>query len=144
MAGNGTVNKFIAIGRLGADPESRDLGNGRKVIRMSVATGEKWTDKATGEKKERTDWHSVGIFNDKLGQVAMEHLHKGDRVFVEGALRYSKYTDKDGIERSSAEIVIDAFNGTFEMLGSPTKPEVQPDTTSQAATTRAAKDPWDE
>src|SRR6188474_446130 len=103
----GSVNKVILVGNLGKDPEVRRMQDGRPVVNMSVATSETWRDKATGERKERTEWHRVVIFNDRLADVAAQYLKKGMKVFVEGQLQTRKWTDKEsGQEKYTTEVVI--------------------------------------
>ena len=115
----GSVNKVILVGNLGRDPEVRNMQDGRKVVNFSVATSESWRDKATGERKERTEWHRVVIFNDKLADIAQQYLRKGAKVYVEGQLQKRKYPDKEtGQEREITEVVISGFKGDFTMLDS--------------------------
>jgi len=115
MAG---VNKVILLGRLGRDPESRTMQNGGKVVSFSVATSETWNDKASGERKEKTQWHRIAIFNENLGSVAERFLKKGSQVYLEGALESRKYTDKDGVERETTEIVLARFRGELTLVDS--------------------------
>jgi single-strand DNA-binding protein len=110
------VNKAIIVGHLGADPEIRRDANGRQLASLSVATSERWNDKTTGEKRERTDWHRVVIFNEGIVGVAEKYLKKGAKVYVEGAMRYRTWTDKKGIERSVTEVVLGPFNSSLVML----------------------------
>jgi single-strand DNA-binding protein len=114
MAGH--LNKVCIIGNLGKDPEVRSMTSGAKLVNLSVATSESWKDKATGEKKEVTEWHRVVIFNENLAKIAEQYLHKGDKVYLEGALKTRKWTDKDGHEKYTTEIVMSGFNGTILML----------------------------
>jgi single-strand DNA-binding protein len=115
----GSVNKVILVGNLGRDPEIRNAQDGTKIANFSVATSETWRDKATGERKERTQWHRVVVFNDRLADVAQQYLKKGMKVFVEGQLKSRKYPDKEtGQEREITEVVIDRFRGDFQMLDS--------------------------
>lgn len=111
-----SVNKAIIIGHLGRDPETRSFQNGGRVCNFSVATGERWKDRVTGEQKERTEWHQVAIVNDALVDVASKYLRKGSKVYVEGQLRTRKWTDQQGVDRYSTEIVIGAFNGVLTLL----------------------------
>jgi single-strand DNA-binding protein len=111
------MNRATIIGNLGQDPESRSLSNGGRVVNFTVATNERWVDKSSGERKERTEWHRVVIFNDKLGELATRFLHKGDRALVEGELRTRKWTDQQGAERYMTEIVMQNFRGNIELLG---------------------------
>lgn len=110
------LNKVQLIGRLGADPESKSFSNGGKVVNLRLATSETWKDKNTGEKKEKTEWHSVAIFNEGLGTIAERYLKKGSKVYVEGSLATRKWQDQNGNDRYSTEIVLKAFDGTIELL----------------------------
>jgi single-strand DNA-binding protein len=112
----GSVNKVILVGNLGKDPEIRALPSGSKLANLSVATSENWTDKASGERKERTEWHRVVIFNDRITDVAERYLKKGTKVYIEGTLETRKYTDQSGAERYSTEVVLRAFRGELTML----------------------------
>src|SRR5215208_8093468 len=112
----GSVNKVILIGNLGKDPEIRRLGSGEPVVNLSLATSESWKDKSTGERKEKTEWHRVVIFNENLGKVAEQYLKKGAKVYVEGQLQTRKYTDKDGAEKYSTEVVLQNYRGELTML----------------------------
>lgn len=112
----GSVNKVILVGNLGKDPEVRRMTSGEPVVNLSVATSDTWRDKATGEKKERTEWHRVVIFNENLAKVAEQYLRKGSKVYLEGSLQTRKWTDKDGAEKYSTEVVLQRFNGTLVML----------------------------
>jgi single-strand DNA-binding protein len=112
----GSVNKVILVGNLGRDPEVRRLTSGDPVVNLSVATSESWRDKASGERKERTEWHRVVIFNENLAKVAEQYLRKGAKVYIEGALQTRKYTDKDGAEKYSTEIVLQKYRGELTML----------------------------
>ncbi len=112
----GSVNKVILIGNLGRDPETRSFSNGGKVCNLRIATSESWKDKQTGERKERTEWHSVAIFSEGLANVAERYLRKGSKVYIEGQLRTRKWQDKSGNDRYSTEVVIDGFNGSMTML----------------------------
>lgn len=114
---SGSVNKVILVGNLGRDPEVRTLNSGDKVANLRLATSESWKDKATGERKEKTEWHQVTIFNDNLVKVAEQYLRKGSSIYIEGALQTRKYTDKDGVEKYSTEIVLQKFRGELTMLG---------------------------
>jgi single-strand DNA-binding protein len=112
----GSVNKVILIGNLGRDPDVRRMTSGEPVVNLSVATSENWRDKASGERKERTEWHRVVIFNENLAKVAEQYLRKGSKVYLEGQLQTRKYTDKDGQERYSTEVVLQRFRGELVML----------------------------
>ena len=113
----GSVNKVILVGNLGRDPEIRTLNSGDRVANLRIATSETWRDKATGERKEKTEWHSVVIFNENIVKVAEQYLRKGSTVYVEGSLQTRKYTDAQGVEKYSTEIVLQRFNGNLTMLG---------------------------
>src|SRR5574339_352265 len=112
----GSVNKAILVGNLGKDPEVRRMQDGRPVVNLSVATSESWRDKATGERKEKTEWHRVVIFNEGLCKVAEQYLKKGAKVYIEGALQTRKYTDQSGVEKYSTEVVLQGFNSVLTML----------------------------
>ena len=112
----GSVNKVILVGNLGRDPEARTMQSGGKVVSFSIATSENWTDKNSGERREKTQWHRIAIFNEKLGEIAEKYLKKGAKVYVEGALESRKYTDKDGVERETTEVVLARFRGELTML----------------------------
>ena len=107
----GSVNKVILVGNLGRDPEVRRLNNGEPVVNLSVATSETWRDKASGERKERTEWHKVVIFNENLAKIAEQYLKKGSTVYLEGQLQTRKYTDKDGAEKYTTEVVLQRYRG---------------------------------
>ena len=113
----GSVNKVILIGNLGKDPEIRTLNSGDRVANLRIATSETWRDKMSGERKEKTEWHQVVIFNDNLVKVAESYLRKGSTVYIEGALQTRKYTDGQGVEKFSTEIVLQKFRGELTMLG---------------------------
>jgi len=112
----GSVNKVILVGNLGRDPEVRRLTSGDPVVNLSIATSESWRDKASGERKEKTEWHRVVIFNENLAKVAEQYLKKGAKVYLEGQLQTRKYTDKDGSEKYSTEIVLQKYRGELTML----------------------------
>lgn len=112
----GSVNKVILVGNLGADPEVRRTQDGRPIVNLRVATSETWRDKATGERKEKTEWHRVVIFNEGLAKVAEQYLKKGAKVYLEGALQTRKWQDKDGQDRYSTEVVLQGFNSQLTML----------------------------
>ena len=112
----GSVNKVILVGNLGRDPEVKRLNSGDPVVNLSVATSETWRDKASGDRKERTEWHRVVIYNENLAKVAEQYLRKGSRVFVEGQLQTRKYNDKDGAERYTTEVVLTRFRGELVLL----------------------------
>jgi single-strand DNA-binding protein len=112
----GSVNKVILVGNLGKDPEVRRMTSGEPVVNLSLATSESWRDKASGERKEKTEWHRVVIFNKNLADVAEKYLKKGSKVYVEGQLQTRKWTDKDGQEKYSTEVVLQNFRGELTML----------------------------
>lgn len=112
----GSVNKVILVGNLGRDPEIRSLQSGEEIAQLSIATSESWRDKATGERKERTEWHRVVIFNENLVKVAKSYLKKGAKVYLEGQLQTRKWTDKDGAEKFTTEVVLARFRGELTML----------------------------
>jgi len=112
----GSVNKVILVGNLGKDPEVRRMTSGEPVVNLSLATSESWRDKASGERKEKTEWHRVVIFNKNLAEVAEKYLRKGSKVYVEGQLQTRKWTDKDGQEKYSTEVVLQNFRGELTML----------------------------
>ena len=112
----GSVNKVILVGNLGRDPEVRTFSNGGKVCNLRIATSETWRDKATGERKERTEWHSVAILNENLAKIAEQYLRKGSKVYVEGQLETRKWQDQSGQERYTTEIVLRQFRGELTLL----------------------------
>ncbi|RIK98182.1 MAG: single-stranded DNA-binding protein [Proteobacteria bacterium] len=112
----GSVNKVILIGNLGADPEIRRTQDGRPIANLRIATSESWRDKATGERKEKTEWHRVVIFNEGLCRVAEQYLRKGSKVYIEGQLQTRKWTDQSGVEKYSTEVVLQGFNSNLTML----------------------------
>jgi single-strand DNA-binding protein len=114
---SGSVNKVILIGHLGKDPEVRSFPNGGKVVSLRLATSESWTDKQSGEKKERTEWHSVSIINEPLGKIAEQYLRKGSSVYIEGQLETRKWQDQSGADRYSTEVVLRPFRGELTLLG---------------------------
>ena len=114
----GSVNKVILVGNLGRDPEVRAMQSGDKVVNLSIATSENWKDKSTGERRERTEWHRVVVFNQGIANVCERYLKKGSKVYVEGQLETRKWTDKDGVEKYSTEVVLRPFRGELTMLDS--------------------------
>jgi single-strand DNA-binding protein len=112
----GSVNKVILVGNLGRDPETRRMPSGDAMVTFSLATSESWRDKSSGERKERTEWHRVVIFNKNLAEVAEKYLRKGSKIYLEGQLQTRKFTDKDGQERSATEVVLQNFRGELVML----------------------------
>ncbi len=115
----GSVNKVIIVGNLGRDPESKAFQNGGKVVNLRIATSESWKDKMSGERKEKTEWHSVAIFNEGLANVAEKYLRKGSKVYIEGALQTRKWQDQSGNDKYSTEIVLQGFNSVLVMLDGP-------------------------
>ena len=112
----GSVNKVILVGNLGKDPDVRRMQDGRPVVNLSVATSDTWRDKATGERKEKTEWHRVVIFSEGLAKVAEQYLKKGAKVYLEGQLQTRKYTDQSGAEKYTTEVVLQGFNSNLTML----------------------------
>jgi single-strand DNA-binding protein len=112
----GSVNKVILVGNLGKDPEVRSTQDGSKIVNLTLATSETWNDRASGERKEKTEWHRVVIFNDRTADVAEKYLKKGAKIYVEGSLQTRKWTDQGGQERYTTEVVIGRFNGALTML----------------------------
>jgi single-strand DNA-binding protein len=113
----GSVNKVILIGNLGKDPEIRTLNSGDRVCNLTIATSESWRDRQSGEKKEKTEWHRVVIFNDNIVKVAEQYLKKGSSVYIEGSLQTRKWTDAQGVEKYSTEVILQKFRGELTMLG---------------------------
>jgi len=113
----GSVNKVIIVGNLGRDPEVRSFPNGGKVVNLRIATSETWRDKQTGERKERTEWHSVAIFNEALGKIAEQYLKKGSTVYIEGQLETRKWQDQSGQDKYTTEIVLRPYSGNLTLLG---------------------------
>ena len=111
------VNKAIILGRLGKDPESRNTQDGRLIVNLSIATSEKWRDKNSGEYKERTEWHRVSIFNEGLAKIAQQYLKKGSQVYLEGQIQTRKWTDQQGVERYSTEIVLGPYRSALNLIG---------------------------
>ena len=114
----GSINKVMLMGNLGRDPEVRYGADGTKIVNMTIATSESWRDKQTGERKDKTEWHRVVIFNDKLGDIAERYLKKGSKVFVEGQLQTRKWTDNNGIEKYTTEVVLPRYRGEMTLLDS--------------------------
>ncbi len=115
---SGSVNKVILIGNLGAEPEVRSLSDGSPVVNLSVATNRRWTDRASGERRERTEWHRVVIFDERIAEVAKNYLRKGSKVYLEGELQTRKWTDAGGAEKYTTEVVLARFRGQLTMLDS--------------------------
>lgn len=117
----GSVNKVILIGNLGADPEIRHTQDGRAIANLRVATSESWRDKNSGERKEKTEWHRVSVFNEGLAKVAEQYCRKGQKVYIEGQLQTRKWTDQSGAERYSTEVVLNGYGGVLTMLDNPNR-----------------------
>src|SRR5579875_3768818 len=115
---SGSVNKVILVGNLGRDPEVRRMNSGDSVVSFSLATTESWRDKATGERKDRTEWHNIVIFNENLGKIAEQYCKKGSKVYLEGQLQTREYTDRDGNQRRTTEVVLQRFRGELTLLDS--------------------------
>lgn len=114
----GSVNKVILVGNLGRDPEVRNSSDGLKIVSLSIATSDSWKDKNTGERKEKTEWHRVVIFNDRLADVAEKYLRKGSKIYIEGQLQTRKWTDNNNIEKYTTEVVISRYKGELTLLDS--------------------------
>src|SRR6266481_7448060 len=112
----GSVNKVILVGNLGRDPELRSTQDGTRIANLNLATSESWRDRTSGERKERTEWHRVVIFNERLVEIAEKYLRKGSKIYVEGALQTRKWTDNSGVEKYSTEVVLQKFRGELTML----------------------------
>ncbi len=141
---SGSVNKVILIGNLGRDPEVRTMQNGNKLCNLSVATSDSWKDKQTGERRERTEWHRVVIFDDRLVDVAEKYLTKGAKVYLEGELQTRKWTDQSGVEKYTTEIILQRFRGRLEMLGDKPEREARDPQAPTGAEQTAADDMDDE
>jgi single-strand DNA-binding protein len=113
----GSVNKVILVGNLGKDPEARSMGSGGEVVSFSLATSENWNDKATGERREKTEWHNIVIFNENIGRVAKQYLRKGSSVYIEGALQNRSWEDQSGVKKYITEVVLQRFRGELTLLG---------------------------
>lgn len=114
----GSVNKVILVGNLGKDPDVRHASDGSQIVNLAVATSESWKDKNTGERRDKTEWHRVVIFNDKLGEIAAKYLKKGSKVYLEGQLQTRKWTDNSGIEKYTTEVVLARYRGEMTLLDS--------------------------
>jgi len=112
----GSVNKVILVGNLGRDPEVRLTNDGNPIVNLSVATSESWRDRSSGERRERTEWHRVVIFNEKLGEIAQKFLQKGSKVYLEGQLQTRKWSDQQGVEKYTTEVILNRFRGELTML----------------------------
>lgn len=114
----GSVNKVILVGNLGRDPEVRHTQDGTPIVNFTLATSDQWRDRASGERRERTEWHRIVIFNERLGEVAQKYLRKGSKIYLEGQLQTRKWTDQQGQERTTTEVVLQRFRGELTMLDS--------------------------
>jgi len=132
-----SVNKVILIGNIGKDPEIRSFANGGRVASFSLATSEAWKDKTTGERKEKTEWHNISVFNDGLIKVIESYIKKGSKVYIEGQLETRKWQDKDGADRYTTEVVLKQFNGVLTMLDArkPDAPQYEPKPTYEGKVT---------
>ena len=130
---SGGVNKCIIVGNLGKDPEIRTSQEGKKIANFSVATSESWKDKSTGERKEKTEWHNVVVFNEGLAKVAESYLRKGSKVYLEGSLVTRKWVDKQGQDRYSTEVVLQGFGGTLVMLSKVERADEEPTRQSRSS-----------
>jgi single-strand DNA-binding protein len=124
---SGSVNKVILIGNLGRDPEVRRMNSGDSVVSFSLATTESWRDKTTGERRDRTEWHNIVIFNENLGKIAEQYCKKGSKVYIEGQLQTREFTDKDGNQRKTTEVVLQRFRGELTLLDSRNRGEAGED-----------------
>jgi single-strand DNA-binding protein len=131
---SGSVNKVILIGNLGRDPDVRKTNSGDSIVSFSIATTESWRDKATGERKDRTEWHNVVIFNEGLAKIAEQYCKKGSKIYVEGQLQTRSYTDRDGNERKTTEIVLQRFRGELTLLTSQQRSAPSQDDYGQTST----------
>ena len=136
----GSVNRAILVGNLGADPEIRTTQDGRKIVNLKVATSESWKDKNTGERKERTEWHRVSIFSEGLASVAEKYLHKGSKVYIEGKIQTRKWTDQNGQDRYTTEIVVQGYGGTLVLLDRPQSSQNEQQPAQQQAPSSLASD----
>jgi single-strand DNA-binding protein len=136
-----SVNKAILIGNLGRDPEVRTTQNGERVVSFSLATTESWRDKASGERKDRTEWHNVVIWNDAIGKVAESYARKGSKVYIEGQIQTREFTDKDGNQRRVTEIVLQRFRGELTLLDSAKSRDDAPARQTQAPNVRSGRQP---
>lgn len=113
----GSVNKVVLVGNLGRDPETRNTQSGSKVVNLAIATSDTWNDRNSGERRERTEWHRVVIFNERVGEVAERYLRKGSKIYIEGELRTRKWTDQNGVEKYTTEVTLTQYRGNLVMLG---------------------------
>lgn len=141
---SGSVNKVILIGNVGKDPEIRTFGNGGKVCNFTLATSETWKDKQTGERKEKTDWHNVAVFNDGLVGIIERYVKKGSKIYIEGALKTRKWQDRDGNDRYTTDVVLQGFNGALTLLNSRSESQPRNDyDQSQSRQSEAPKEDFD-
>lgn len=140
----GSVNKVVLIGNVGKDPESFSTQDGRKIVNLSVATSETWRDKQSGERKERTEWHRVVIFNEGLAKIAEQYVRKGSKIYIEGQLQTRKWTDKEGVERYSTEVVLQQYRGELTLLDSKGEREEAPAPEQKPRTARRAMSELDD
>lgn len=129
----GSVNKVILVGNVGADPEIRSLNSGDKVANLRVATSESWRDKQSGERKDKTEWHSVVVFNEHIVKVVEQYVKKGSRLYIEGSIQTRKWTDQNGNDKYSTEIVLQKFRGELQMLSGGGAGDSQPQQSSQTS-----------
>ncbi len=138
---SGSVNKVILVGNLGADPEIRRTNDGKPIANLRIATSEKWRDKNTGERKEKTEWHRVSVFNEGLCKVIEQYVKKGQKIYIEGQLQTRKWTDQAGVEKYSTEIVLNGYGGVLTMLDKPASQPEQSQTNEYADATGRAQPP---
>ena len=133
----GSVNKVILVGNLGREPEVRNTQSGSKIVNLAIATSDTWNDRNTGKRRDRTEWHRVVIFNERVGDVAERYLRKGRKVYIEGELRTRKWTDQKSVEKYTTEVVIAQYRGDLVLLDSPNQGQSQPtQSTNQTSTQR--------
>jgi len=137
------INKVILVGNLGRDPEVKFTSAGAPIANLAIATSDSWTDKKTGEKKEKTEWHRVVIFG-KLAEIAREHLHKGDKVYVEGQIKTRKWDNKDGVTQYTTEVVLSGFSSELQMLGNPSSPKEHTPTVAPTPEIKVSEDVFDD
>jgi single-strand DNA-binding protein len=137
---SGSVNKVIVVGNVGRDPEIRSTQGGTRIANLSVATSESWSDKGSGQKQEKTEWHRIAVFNDRLVDVIERYVTKGSSVYVEGQLQTRKWTDQAGVEKYSTEIVLSKFKGELTLLGGGEREEAAPQRRVQPPTKNPAED----
>lgn len=133
-----SLNRAILIGRVGREPDVSYTQTGKKIIKLSIATSETWRDKATGEKKEKTEWHNIIIFNEAIANVVDQYVRKGSFIYIEGTIRTNEYTDKDGIQKRATQIVLDGYNCQLKLLGGRTNNDDDNDAIEQPDTGKTA------